>query len=109
MDVVEVDYTVGRQAIVGGGQYELRNKISTRPGENGHDDGLDPVSNRISGQDENGPVATESCGEPDLTPSHRPSPPSPLLVPSPQFEPLTARNQLVAFAPSSGRRPHCGA
>ena len=58
------------------------NKVPLCSGKRGHQDRLNPVGDRVSCQDQNGPVATGSRGKPDLTPSHRPSLPSSLPVPN---------------------------
>lgn len=81
MNVVEIDDAIAWHAVVGGGQSQLGHQSSTGAGQCCYDDRADPVGNRISRENENGPVTAGCRGEPQFTAPHRPSLPIPRQAP----------------------------
>lgn len=83
MDIVEVHHAVSGYAAEKGRQGQLGAETPPGSGQNGNHDRTDTIRDRIAGEHENGPVASGSSGEPDLTVSHRSSPTNPRLLPNP--------------------------
>ena len=107
VNVVEIDHAVGGDTIVGAGEDQLRGELSPGSRQRGHDNGLDPVGNWIARQDQDRPIAAGSRGKPDLTPSHRPNQPNPLLAPSRRSGSGTSPHRSAVSASNSQRHPHC--
>ena len=71
MQVVEGDDTIRGHIVVNGGEHKFRHDSSPRASQRRHHHPLDPVGNRISGENEHRSVtATGNGREPDLTSSH---------------------------------------
>jgi hypothetical protein len=73
MEIVEVDDAIAGNVILVDCQLQFRDQPAASPCQCRHHDCPNPVSDRIPGEDQNGPVAPWGCGKPQFTPSHQPS------------------------------------
>lgn len=100
MNIVEIDNTFRRHAVVGWVQLKFRHEASVGSGNCCNDNGPNSRRNRVTGQYEYWTIATWRDCEPDVTALHRPNPTSLLQDPNQRFLRTSVPHRLAAVQPT---------